>query len=690
MNYHSYHIDGKLNLADLLTKKHDIRLEDYAIGSLWQNGLPWMKLPTESMPLMKYSQLKLDKPDQSELVKECYQEPFNLAHCSVLCATEDHQTCTEDCDRYPTDDVYTDVLAITFASSLDPRSGLGEEDNYTMEGCMAVQADLHNDAFIVDMISHGWQKGRNLLAQTLHCLHKWFHRVHSRKASHDSRCFVCLHSGDSQSVVSADLLERVDTALFVQETKLAVKSFSENQMKKFVIKNGILLYAGRLDEANQFTATDLDTEVFFDHKEFTGLCPVVRSTSPLYFSYAVYVHMKVRPHSGVEVTLKEIMKKMFIPDSPRKVIKSIRNDCVKCRIMFKTTLELEMSKHHSSRTMLAPIFYNCQMDIVFGFKGQAFKRSRTTFKMYALVIVCLLTSATSILALEGMETQDVILAIERHSARHGVPAEVFVDNGSQLIALQSASFNLRNLDAYLFESLGMRVTVSSPKSHESRGRVEAKVKLVRSMLERTGVDTELPMTSIQWETMFSKVASSLDDLPMAKGNSSKVSDLGFDILTPNRLKLGRNNQRSLEGSIKMENVALPSDILNRNRKITSACLQILIDRIHHFYHKPSKWLNSSEDPPKVDDLVLFVSDDGNMTTKGKTWKLGRVVYVSDRHVRVMYPNKSKLNQIPTWKFVRRDWREISIILSEGDVYLNSNEYFDSIKKDAPDTESCRE
>ena len=56
-------------------------------------------------------------------------------------------------------------------------------------------------------------------------------------------------------------------------------------------------------------------------------------------------------------------------------------------------------------------------------------------KIYALVIVCLLTGARNMLAYEGLETQDVVLAIERHSSRHCVPAILFVDNGTQLMAL---------------------------------------------------------------------------------------------------------------------------------------------------------------------------------------------------------------------------------------------------------------
>ena len=56
-------------------------------------------------------------------------------------------------------------------------------------------------------------------------------------------------------------------------------------------------------------------------------------------------------------------------------------------------------------------------------------------KSNALVIVCIMTGATNILALEGLETVDVIQALERHASRHGIPAVIFVDNGTQLKTL---------------------------------------------------------------------------------------------------------------------------------------------------------------------------------------------------------------------------------------------------------------
>ena len=42
----------------------------------------------------------------------------------------------------------------------------------------------------------------------------------------------------------------------------------------------------------------------------------------------------------------------------------------------------------------------------------------------------MLTGATHILMLEGLETQHVVQAIERHASRYGVPGELFIDNGT--------------------------------------------------------------------------------------------------------------------------------------------------------------------------------------------------------------------------------------------------------------------
>ena len=76
------------------------------------------------------------------------------------------------------------------------------------------------------------------------------------------------------------------------------------------------------------------------------------------------------------------------------------------------------------------------IDIAYGMAGRAYKKSRTRTKVYALVFCCILSGATNTLPLEGIETSDVVQAIERQSSRHGVPSELYVDNGSQLKTLE--------------------------------------------------------------------------------------------------------------------------------------------------------------------------------------------------------------------------------------------------------------
>ena len=319
---------------------------------------------------------------------------------------------------------------------------------------------------------------------------------------------------------------------------------------------------------------------------------------------------------------------------------------------------------------------HCQVDTVFGFKGQLFKHARgKTIKMYALVIVCLLTGATNILAIEGLETQDVIQAIERHASRHGVPAVMYVDNGTQLMALENATFSLRDVNNHVKDSLGLQIVVSNAKSHEERGRVEAKVKVLRNMLEKLCVGTDKAMTAIQWETLFAKISNMVDDLPMAKSSTSNVKDLGWDIITPNRLKLGRNNNRSLEGWISLEGAGI-EDLLKRNQEIQKTWYQLMIDKIHHLIPRPAKW--NKTDTINVGDVVLFTSVE-NAAMNKTVWKLGRVQSIPKKNkVIITYPGNSTGLKLPKMKTISRCPRDISVISAAGEIDLNSKAYLEKI------------
>ncbi len=69
-----FHIDGSQNLADLLTKEHEIGMETVSKGSYWIEGLPWMKKDKRDMPITSYKEFKLDKKTADKVQQECFPE----------------------------------------------------------------------------------------------------------------------------------------------------------------------------------------------------------------------------------------------------------------------------------------------------------------------------------------------------------------------------------------------------------------------------------------------------------------------------------------------------------------------------------------------------------------------------------------------------------------------------------------
>ena len=50
-----------------------------------------------------------------------------------------------------------------------------------------------------------------------------------------------------------------------------------------------------------------------------------------------------------------------------------------------------------------------------------------------------------------------------------------------------------------------------------------RIHTIRETLERTGVKTGSPKTPLQWDCVFAKIANTLDNLPMARGDTSNAT-----------------------------------------------------------------------------------------------------------------------------------------------------------------------
>lgn len=695
-----FHIDGTLNIADILTKEHDnISPSTLGMSSEWQSGKSWMALEFEEMSVTRYTDISVSENESREVNSECFLDLDPTGSAQDTRVASDLQKSGAvlflECASDPTQHCIS--CSRTSHAQFPPQRCYGSDESAHCLDCSCVidpasifvaRKGLGIDP-LISIVSLGWSKAVRIMTLVIKFASMIIHQCHSKlkniqlSSQLQEKCRICKFVKQSTSDGSVTRSKENDLInKFIREpncwlgedywfrfASLEVAKYYKSKSPEisFSLKDGIYYYTGRLSEEFPIVSSDLDINVFFDNTEFKSVLPVVLSTSQVFFAYTIFVHDKLRPHSGIELTYREITKKMHVLNNPRRIISKIRRDCIKCRIIFKRTLQLEMASHNPARTVMSPPFHSVQMDVVYKFRARSWKNSRQTFEVYALVIVCILSSATSILVLEGLETQDVVQCLERHSARYGIPTNVFVDSGSQLVSLQSVKFSLRDVDLILYDSLGISVRVSNPKSHQERGRVEAKVKVLRSMLTKLSVNCTEAMTTVSWETLFAKIANEIDNLPLCKGNSSNVRDFGFDIITPNRLKIGRNNYRSLEDSSVL-NSNTDTQLLEVGRKVQQVWYQILIDRLHHFIPKPTKW--SSTDPVEVGDICIFVHKDSGIERNWK-WILGKIIGVESRKVMIEYLAPGKKRKL----IVTRNPRQVSKIYNSSDLPVNTIEYY---------------
>ena len=154
---------------------------------------------------------------------------------------------------------------------------------------------------------------------------------------------------------------------------------------------------------------------------------------------------------------------------------------------------------------------------------------------------------------------------------------------------------------------------------------------------------------------------SAENLHIVKVDTSNSSNLGYEIITPNRLKLGRNNYQSLEGSgIKLDMASNLIALLERNRELSCEWYKMCIDNIHMLDLRPNNWLKNSR-LPVLDDIVLFVFNDSEYGKGGMDWMLGKITRGKGSQISVIYSVRGAKAKVPPMHTVQRSTRDVSIL-----------------------------
>ena len=437
---------------------------------------------------------------------------------------------------------------------------------------------------------------------------------------------------DSSAVVFDALVEIDDTTrvqtwqYFMRKCSQEVSETLDQKDKNMftLCQDGIWRYFGRLKTRDQIEHRDVELSHFFDSDEISYVQPVGLANSPFVYTLVMDIHWKVHPHRGVFSTNRVLSSIMHVVKGGN-LTRAIREDCLRCRRILKKTMAEMMGDIPLEKLIISPAFYAVQIDDCGPFKAYSPHGQRSVLKINALVITCINTSAVTIWALETQKAPSVLKALLRHSYRYGYPAVAYIDLGPGLVKGANHKVELSNHSTLLRQSCGMRVIPKPPQAHAQRGKVERVVKTLKEWIQNEELSL-MTQSILDWETTFAFISNFLNNLPMARlsKNRSLTTDLN-DIATPNRLLLGRNNQRSPTFVAEFESGGQQySDRLLKNSEINYAWYELLLKMVPSLVFRP-KWFKDQIHKPKVGDYVLFRHNESTMGPEHSVWRIGLVI-----------------------------------------------------------------
>ena len=186
------------------------------------------------------------------------------------------------------------------------------------------------------------------------------------------------------------------------------------------------------------------------------------------------------------------------------------------------------------------------------------------------------------------------------------------------------------------------------------GRVERKTRKIKGSIAKSLYNERISL--LQWEILVSEIANTINDLPLALGNITSQFE-NMDLLTVNRLRLGRNNDRSPIGPIMLTNN--PDKFLFTNKKLFNTWFECwLISHVSKLMHHP-KWFQTDRDV-KVGDVVLFSKQENQLSSTYQYGMISVLSRSSDDKIRKATVRYRNSTEAVDW-FTNRAVRQLIVI-----------------------------
>ena len=585
-----YYIDSKNNMADIATRR-GAKISDVSEGSVWVSGHDWAKLDRDQFPVKSANDIRMSQEQDKNYTKELYGNDITDPEWIQKQLTGSYYSGLEEkaSDRlgkmYKFSKYLVDPNKFRFRKVLRITAlifkFLGK-----FKAAKAKRATFGNDDYHLPALFK-FCNDENLMTKgtdpTLKC-----------------------PAGLVIELTEQDLMQAL--YYFFSKSTREIKHFNrkESYAKMSTEKNGILYYSGRILPSQKFdNKSNIKlSDACIDLCSGTFCVPMIDKNSPLGYSLIneVHWHDPDAQHSGNETVLRHLLKICHVVEAS-KLINLFRINCPRCRFLHKKKIEVAMGPKCDENVTIAPAFYYTQTDLFGPFKSYNNSNKRATVKIWFAIFCCTVTGAVDIKVLEDYSTTSYVLAFVRFSCTYGYPKKLMPDPGSQLLkACSTMSLTSHDLEHRLSE-YGVDFKPCPVNAHYMHGKVERKIRHVRETMAKHLFNDRLSI--IQWETLAFQVANTINNLPICAGKVSKGLEQ-LDLITPNRLLLGRNNDRSPVGTITLTDDV--GKIITQNNKIFQAWFDAwLTSCVPNMMHHP-KWFRSDVDP-KVGDVVIFLKSD---------------------------------------------------------------------------------
>ena len=285
----------------------------------------------------------------------------------------------------------------------------------------------------------------------------------------------------------------------------------------------------------------------------------------------------------------------------RDLVKNVKKNCERCRYLRKKAINIEMDPVSTHNLRIAPAFYATQVDLCEPFKVYSPHNKRTTIKIWLSVYCCMSASTTLIKVMEDHSTTAFIQSFVRFSCEVGYPKFLSADEGSQLVkGCESMKLTYTDIKHKLHKDSMVEFDTCPFEGHNYNGKVERRIRQIKESFEKNIQNERLSV--LQWETLSSVIANTINDVPFRLGNI--ISDYeNMDLITPNGLRLRRNNDRSPTATVEV--TSNPDRILKENTKTFNSWIEVwLISQVPRLMNHP-KWFSTDHDI-KICDAVLFL------------------------------------------------------------------------------------